>query len=274
MRRYRASAGLVVILGAALAPLAQARAQGFEADCVIRPSQTLRLGAPVGGIIAEVLVDRGDRVRAGDPVARLDTSVQDMAIKSARARAESRADLEAAQARADLLAAQLERQRALLGRNVVSAAAVEETETALLVARNDVQSAAQNIALAEVDLAVAEAERDRRSVRSPIDGLVLSRDLSAGEYWPEGATLATLADTRVLHVEAVVDIAAYGQIALGDLASVLPEAPVGGLHPAEVSVIDPVFDAASGTFGVRLVLENADGLIPAGLRCRVRFGGV
>jgi RND family efflux transporter MFP subunit len=196
-----------------------------------------------------------------------------MAIRSARARPESRAELSAAQARADLLVAQLERQRALLGRNVVSAAAVEETETALLVARNDVEIAAQEIALAEVDLAIAEAERSRRHLRAPIDGMVLSRDLSAGEYWAEGAPFATIADIRLLHVEAVVDLDAYGLIALGDTATVFPEAPVGGRHSAEVVVIDPVFDAASGTFGVRLALRNDDGAVPAGLRCRVRFGG-
>lgn len=267
--RNQVAAGLLGLAGAAQA----AQAQPIEADCVIRPSQTLRLGAPVSGIIAEVLVDRGDRVLAGDVVARLDTSVQDMAIRSARARAESRADLAAAEARADLLAAQLDRQKALLARNVVSAATVEETETALLVARNDVQSAQQDIALAEVDLAVAEAERARRTVRSPIDGFVLVRDLAAGEYWAEGAPLATIADIARLHVEAVVDIADFGRIATGDIAIVLPEAPVGGSHPAAVTVIDPVFDAASGTFGVRLVLDNARADVPAGLRCRVRFGG-
>jgi RND family efflux transporter MFP subunit len=263
-------AGLVLALGAGGAV---AQAQPVEADCVIRPSQILRLGAPVSGIIAEVTVERGDRVAAGDVLARLDTSVQEMAIRSARARAESRADLAAAQARADLLVAQLDRQKALLARNVVSAATVEETETALLVARNDVQSAQQDIALAEVDLAVAEAERARRTIRSPIDGFVLARDLSAGEYWAEGAPLATIADVAQLHVEAVVDIAAFGRIAAGDIALVLPEAPVGGSHPAAVTVIDPVFDAASGTFGVRLLLDNATAGVPAGLRCRVVFGG-
>ena len=271
MRNFHLMTMMGLTLALALVPMAQA--QETNADCVIRPSKTLRLGAPVSGIIAEVLIDRGDRVTAGDVVARLDTSVQDMAIRSARARAESRADIAAAEARAGLLEVQLEPQKALLGRNVVSVVAVEETETALLVARNDVQSAAQDIALAAVDFAIAEAERARRHVTLPIDGLVLSRDLSAGEYRVEVAPLATIADTRILHVEAVVDIAAYGRIALGDIAEVIPEAPVGGVHPAEVSVIDPVFDAASGTFGVRLILQNPDGQVPAGLRCRVRFGG-
>ena len=40
---------------------------------------------------------------------------------------------------------------------------------------------------------------------------------------------------------------------------------------AEVQVADPVFDPASGTFGLRLILRNQDGVTPAGLRCKVSF---
>ncbi len=54
-------------------------------------------------------------------------------------------------------------------------------------------------------------------------------------------------------------------------ATVLPEEPVGGEHRAEVTVVDRVVDAASGTFGVRLELPNPDYAIPAGLKCRVEF---
>jgi multidrug efflux pump subunit AcrA (membrane-fusion protein) len=52
---------------------------------------------------------------------------------------------------------------------------------------------------------------------------------------------------------------------------VMPEAPVGGKHEAKVIVVDPVIDAASGTYGVRLELPNPDWALPAGLKCRVRF---
>jgi len=41
---------------------------------------------------------------------------------------------------------------------------------------------------------------------------------------------------------------------------------------ARVETVDEVFDAASGTFGVRLVVDNQDGGIPAGSRCEVEFG--
>jgi hypothetical protein len=51
----------------------------------------------------------------------------------------------------------------------------------------------------------------------------------------------------------------------------MPEAPVGGSYTARVAVVDQMFDAASGTFGVRLTLPNPNRLIPAGLKCKARF---
>ncbi|MEM9242054.1 MAG: HlyD family secretion protein, partial [Pseudomonadota bacterium] len=48
-------------------------------------------------------------------------------------------------------------------------------------------------------------------------------------------------------------------------------APLEGTHMAEVTVVDQIFDAASGTFGLRLELPNPDGKIPAGTRCLVEL---
>ena len=51
--------------------------------------------------------------------------------------------------------------------------------------------------------------------------------------------------------------------------TVTPEAPLSGTFSAQVDVIDRVFDAASGTFGIRLTLPNPGNAIPAGHRCEV-----
>lgn len=53
----------------------------------------------------------------------------------------------------------------------------------------------------------------------------------------------------------------------------MPEVPVGAEHAAVVTVVDQVLHAGSGTFGVRLRVENAAGAIPSGVHCRVRFVG-
>jgi multidrug efflux pump subunit AcrA (membrane-fusion protein) len=58
---------------------------------------------------------------------------------------------------------------------------------------------------------------------------------------------------------------------VGMRARVMPESPVGGSYDAQVTVVDRVVDAASGTFGVRLALPNPDHRIPAGIRCQIEF---
>jgi hypothetical protein len=55
------------------------------------------------------------------------------------------------------------------------------------------------------------------------------------------------------------------------VAEVVMEEPVGGTHAATITVVDRVIDAASGTFGVRLALPNADYAVPGGLGCKIRF---
>ena len=68
-----------------------------------------------------------------------------------------------------------------------------------------------------------------------------------------------------------VPVALFGKVAVGMKAHVMPESPVGGARIAEVTIVDRVIDAASGTFGVRLALPNRDLRLPAGLKCKVRF---
>ena len=60
-------------------------------------------------------------------------------------------------------------------------------------------------------------------------------------------------------------------IRAGLIATVRPSDPVGGEYRAAVEIVDTVFDARSGTFGVRLKLPNPEHRIPAGLRCEVDF---
>jgi multidrug efflux pump subunit AcrA (membrane-fusion protein) len=81
----------------------------------------------------------------------------------------------------------------------------------------------------------------------------------------------TIAQIDPLNVELVLPLQRYGSIKPGAAALVHPAAPVGGVYEAKVQVVDPVIDAASDTFGVRLLLPNPAGVIPAGIRCDVEW---
>ena len=72
----------------------------------------------------------------------------------------------------------------------------------------------------------------------------------------------------------VLPRAGYESVKLGQPVDVITEQPAGGRYKAIVKVIDKVFDAASGTFGVRLELANPGAKIPAGDKCKAVFDGV
>lgn len=264
---YRAVAALAVLWAGA------ASGEPLTFECLVRPSLEIHVGTPINGIVASVDVDRGDWVAKGQVIARLDTRLQETAVRLAEARAGSTAELQAARARVTLLEKQLERNKQLKKGKYVADASVEEVEAELQVAVNEVRRAELTVEMAKIELSAARVEFERRLIKSPIDGYVVERHLVPGEYWKEETPIVTVAAVDPLYVETFADIKAHGAIAVGSAAVVRPEEPVGGRYEATVDVVDRVYDAASGTFGVRLVLPNPDRTLPAGIKCEVTFNG-
>lgn len=264
----------MAVLSVALvcAPVQAGAAPASTFDCVIDPSLTLKLGSPVSSLLERVEVERGAFVSAGQVVARLESAVEESSLALNQARAESNAEIESRQVRLELATAELGRATSLQERNVVATQRVDEVRSARRVAEQDLAIARLNRRLAELEQRRSQALLDQRSIRSPIDGVVVQRTLGPGEYAHQESHVVTIARIDPLYVETFLPIRVYGQIKVGDVANVRPDEPVGGDRKATVSVVDQVFDAASGTFGVRLALPNPDRSIPAGLRCRVTFG--
>lgn len=127
-----------------------------------------------------------------------------------------------------------------------------------------------NRRLADLELNRTTAEIALRTMKSPINGVVVERYMHPGEF-PKQERILKLAQIDPLRVEAYAPVALLGKISVGMQAVVKPEESVKGEFPAKVTVVDKVVDAASGTFGVRLELPNPDLKLPAGLRCTVRF---
>ncbi len=123
----------------------------------------------------------------------------------------------------------------------------------------------------KLELLRSAAYLRQREIRSPIDGLVTERLMTGGEYVHQEAVILRLAQLTPLYVETFLPVQLYPALHVGLEAVVQPAAPIGGRIPAKVAEVDQVFDAASGSFGVRLELANTDGRLPAGQRCKVSF---
>ncbi len=88
---------------------APAFAAGPSFDCVIDPSEVVKLGSPITGVLAEVLVQRGDAVSRGQPVARLESSIEASTVTLNRFRAESTAKIDAQEERLKLAQSRVDR---------------------------------------------------------------------------------------------------------------------------------------------------------------------
>jgi RND family efflux transporter MFP subunit len=264
-RAIRAAAALLAI---SLHPAAAA-AQAF--DCVIDPSETVKIGSPIPGLFDEVLVKRGDVVARDQVIARLESSVEAKTVALNRFRAESTAKIDAQQQRVSLALARLERSSALFKNKIESQDKYEERRADAAVASQDLIREEQERQLATFELERSESLLRQRTIRSPIDGIVTEKKLSAGEYIHQEGYVVIVTRLDPLFVEAFVPVGSYGRIKVGMTATVRPDEPIGGSHIATVSVVDRVFDPSSSTYGIRLTLPNPDRSLPGGQRCKVSF---
>jgi len=236
-------------------------------DCVMDPAELVQVGSPVAGLLAQVNVRRGQQIAAGDVIAELTSEFEAATIGLLEARASSHAALDAQRARLELTQGRYERTRELMERGVTTQDAMAEVEAELVTAQSLVAQAEleQDVAARELDR--ARAALDQRIIRSPIDGLVFERRLTSGEYLTSDGYVTSLVQLDPLHVEAFLPVELFAEVAEGQNVTIRPAPPIGGVYQGTVTVRDRVFDAASGTFGVRVELPNPDGVLPAGHRC-------
>lgn len=239
-------------------------------DCLIEPSQVVRVNSGVEGVIQAIYVERGDTVARGQVVAQLRADVDRAGAAAAQARANNVHTVRAAESRAaylDAVRARSEQIGQYLARD-----AVEEAQANARAAAEERKAAAQEQQVARLEYVQTQRIMAEKTVRSPVSGIVVERVMSPGEYRGSDAShILTIAQVDPLNVEVFAPIAQLDAVRLGDQVAIYPEEPVGGKYLAQVKVIDRVFDAASGTFGMRLQLPNPDYKLPAGLRCRIEF---
>ena len=263
-------------LGWILALLAHSAVAG-EFDCIIEPRQVLELRAPIEGLIERVTVDRGDLVRRGQELAVLDTSVDLASAAIARHRSQMEGALRSSESRVEFSSRKFERAQNLQAQNFVSAQARDEAATEKRLAESELLDARDNRRLAELELQRQLEIIRLKTIRSPIDGVVVERMLHPGEFAEAGVgrkPIFKLAELNVLHVEALLPVTVYGRVKRGMDVFIAPEIPAGARYSAKVTVIDRLLDTASGTFGVRMELRNPQHQLPAGIRCKAEFAGV
>jgi RND family efflux transporter MFP subunit len=241
--------------------------------CLIEPFRVSEVGSPVIGVVAATLVDRGDRVTAGQVLATLRNEVERQSVAVANSKAQAVGELRAAEANAELARQKLARASDLARQNFISGQALEQARAEAMVAENRLAQAREQRDVFAREHDLAQAQLGLRIIRSPISGVVVERYLSTGERVEE-KPIYRIAMVNPLRVEVVLPAAAYPSVRQGMQASITPDFPGATARLAKVTLVDGLIDGASNTFRVRLELPNADHALPAGLRCKADLGGV
>jgi len=265
---------LATALAAVVLPLHAAAEAERSHECLIEPAQRIEIRSPVTALIEQIPVQRGASVRAGQVLVELDGTVEAAALVGARQRAGSDAEFRVAKARADYAREKFRRREELRQQNFITVQERDEAEAELRVAEAEQAVAADARRIAAAEVQRLEALLRQRTLRAPFAGIVTERLQQPGElaFTGEGARpILRLAQTNPLRIEAVLPVSLLGRIKAGQEAEITPEPPLQGRWRARVKVVDRVVDSASGSFGVRLDLPNADGERPAGVRCKIRF---
>lgn len=227
----------------ALLTACPAVAQDGVLDGLLEPNERVEVSSQVPGIIDSFAVERGDRVKKGQVLVQLKSGLERVAV--------------------DLARAQVEFERRQAARN-------EELYRKQLLSVHEKDEMETKVRIAELQLEEATERYNMRTIRSPVAGVVVDRRQSPGEFVTSEPIL-TVAAVDPLNVEVIAPAALIGSVTVGMAAEVRLEAPIGGSYTGRVVIVDPLIDAASGTFGVRVELPNGDYRLPAGLTCTVRF---
>lgn len=241
-----------------------------EFEGLIEPFELVNVGTPVEGVVELVNVKRSALVEKGEPLVQLESSVENTVVKRAKVLAAVEGEIKLQKERLAFAERMHKRVEELFEAEAISAEKRDEADTEVSLAHARLQKAKENRALAKLDLERARAMLNRRTIKSPIAGVVVERFVSPGEF-VDNKPLLKLAQMDPLRVEVILPATMLQSIKPGMIANIKPETQEDSNYRATVSIVDRVIDPASGTFGVRLELPNPDYQLPGGLKCSVHF---
>lgn len=272
--------GVLLAAAGPVAPLATAGSPGRPApaapaagiEWLTRPSADLLLKFVRPGLVAEVLVKDGARVKPGDVLVRLDDEAERIKLKQLKAVADDMLHVEAAEAQLDQKKADLKKLEWAGKEGAATEWEIEHQRLEVKIGQLSLQKAGFDHERAQEDYEQAKVQLDRMAMKSPVASRVEFVYVEAGESVEALGNVVRLVKTDPLWTDVPVPLARARHLKLGDtLQVVFPEA--GGVSAAgKIIHIAAVADAAAETLTIRLQMPNPKGR-PAGERIRVLLPG-
>ena len=180
---------------------------------------TVQVGTQVSGTIRKLYADYNSRVKKGQPIAEIDPSLFNASVEQAQGNyLEAEANLQKAKVTLADAERTYQRNKQLLGGGIISQGDFDIAETALQSAKPSVKAAEGNLAQARGSLMQARTNLRYSTIRSPVDGVVISRAIDVGQTVAasfQTPTLFTIAqDLTKMQIEVSVDEADISRIQL------------------------------------------------------------
>ncbi len=276
-------------------------ARSVVATGKIEPLAKVEVKSKASGIVKQVFVDYSDHVKQGQVLVELDKEELAARVREARANLlAAQAAREAAQATFErnkveaegpdlpFLRASMDRGRKLHDDGLISRAVLEDGEKAYQLALNKQMIALRNLSVTRADVArtqaqvaqaqaaLERAEEDFRNstITSPMDGLVLSRDVEVGDavssilvLGSQATLVTTLGDVSEVYVKGKVDEADISKVYLGQPARIVVESLKEKKFEGKVTKISPMGVEKDNvtTFEVRVSIRNPSGELKANM---------
>lgn len=263
-------------------PAGAAAGSVLDASGYVTARRQATVSSEITGKVAEVLVEEGMRVEAGQVVARLDatTQVAQLALSQAQAEATRAALLEM---EAELRAAKQDRDRLrdLAERQLTSVASLDTAEANYDALAARLGTGRENVTVAEKSVALAREALDHMTIRAPFGGMVVSKDAQPGEMVSpisagSGFTrtgICTIVDMDSLEIQVDVNEAYIQRVVPGQRVSATLDAYPNWQIPAEVIAIVPTADRQKATVRVRIGFLERDDRVLRDMGVRVAFLG-
>ncbi|MBB1059221.1 efflux RND transporter periplasmic adaptor subunit [Marilutibacter spongiae] len=193
---------------------------GISATGSLSAISTVDVGSQISGQLTEVLADYNDRVRKDQVIARIDPSTYEAQIaQGAAAVANARAALATAEAALRNAEADYTRKSELVGRQLVARSDADLARAARDQARAQVQAARAQIEQQIASTRTAQLNLDRAVIRSPVDGVVLTRSVEPGQTVAASLQAPVLfqiaEDLSKMEIVLAIDEADIGQVRAG-----------------------------------------------------------
>jgi HlyD family secretion protein len=274
-------------------------AKSVVATGKVEPITKVEIKAKASGIVKKLYVDAGDRVKKGQLLAELDKEEIEARVAQAKAQLEAsqasakgtEADLERAKVDAEgvdvpMLKRAYDRAQGMAKEGVVSASALDDAQknyelalnkqnvakAQLLVLKAKIGQAQAQVMQDHANLQQLEEQLGYTTITSPIDGIILSRDVEVGDavssilVLGSSATLVmTLGDTSEVYVKGKVDESDIGKVYMAQPARIKVESFKDKTFNGKVTKISPMGVEKDNvtTFEVRVSIQNPGGELKA-----------